>query len=251
MDRHQPTINSFRKFYRANQHVLLLNSCILNEVKPSFCLISDKVNNSTKLSPRERDSLEKRKLFNDFEKQNLKSNLLKNSYDSLANSWFSTLNSSTDFLKLTQKIVNNVKKSEHKSDSIRNRKLSELINESSPYYIKTKIINFTDVTIPDEIESLLELGPNNPIGGYVRNEGSDIYLGLDALFSKIKSTARNKNISELNIENLRCNITLTGQKLTKCTSKDTRIEKFLKFKKEHSDLIFINLIIVRARFKKS
>jgi hypothetical protein len=66
-----------------------------------------------------------------------------------------------------------------------------------------------------------------------------IYLGLDALFSKIKSTARNKNISELNIENLRCNITLTGQKLNNCTSKDTRIENFLKFEKEHSDLIFI------------
>ena len=181
------------------------------------------------MSPKERDSLENRKLFNEFEKQNSKTNILKNSYDFLLNSWFSSLNSQTDFLRFSRNIEKNVKKSEYNGDMIRNRKLTELINNSYPYYIKTKIINLTEIVIPEDIENLLSLGPNNLIGGYVRNEGSEIYLGLDALYYKVKSVARNNHINELNIENLRCNITLTGQKLTNCNRKDTRIEKFLKF----------------------
>jgi hypothetical protein len=239
MDQHQPTINSFRKYHRASQHVQFLNSCVLNEVLPNFCRISDKVNNLTQISPKEKDSLEKRKLFNELEKQTVKTNILKNTYETHKNFHFSNLNSPTAFLNLINNIENYVKKSEHKCDAIRERKLSELINDSSPYYIKTKIINLTEVTIPEEIESLLELGPNNPIGGYVRNEGSEIFLGLDSLYNKIKSVARKKHINELNIENIRCNISLTGQKLSVCNTKDARIEKFLKFKKEHSDLIFM------------
>ena len=86
---------------------------------------------------------------------------------------------------------------------------------------------------------MLSLGPNNPIGGYVRNEGSDIFLGLDAFFHKVKSVARTTYINELNIENMRCNITLTGQKLTHCNRKDTRVEKLLKFKSDNPELIFL------------
>ena len=239
MDQHQPTINSFRRYHRAKQNVDFLNSCILNEVIPNFCLISDKVNISTKMSPKERDSLEKRKLFAEFEKQSTKTNIYKNSYDFLLNSWFSSLNTPSDFLKFSHNIERRVKQSESKADTIRNRKLAELINKSSPYYIKTKIINLTNITIPEDIENLLSLGPNNPIGGYVRNEGSDIFLGLDALNYKVKSVARKNSINELNIENLRCHISLTGQKLMHCNHKDIRVEKFLKFKKENPDLLFL------------
>ena len=77
MDQHQPTINSFRRYYRAQQNVDFLNSCILNEVIPNFCRISNKVNNLMKTSPKERDSLEKRKLFAEFEKQSTKTDIYK------------------------------------------------------------------------------------------------------------------------------------------------------------------------------
>ena len=79
----QTTINSFRKYYRASQHVQFLNRCILSEVIPNFCRISDKVNNETQMSPRERDSFEKRKLFNELENQTSKTNVFKNHYDNL------------------------------------------------------------------------------------------------------------------------------------------------------------------------
>ena len=117
--------------------------------------------------------------------------------------------------------------------------MNKLISEKSPYYTKTKIINLTNIPVPREIEDLLELGPNNPIGGHVRHEGSETFLGLDSLFNKLKSEARKNGINELSIESLRCNITLTGFQLSNCNTKDARIEKFLKFKNEHEDLIFL------------
>ena len=142
-------------------------------------------------------------------------------------------------MSLIYNIETSVKKSEQKCDNIRNRKFTQLLNHNNTYYIKSKLINMTEITIPEDIKGLLELGPNNPIGGYVRNEGSDIFLGLDALFNKVKSVARKNNVDELNIETLRCNIMLTGRSLSLCTTKDTRIEKFLQFKSEHPDLIFM------------
>ena len=235
----QNTINSFRKYYRASQHVQFLNRCVLSEVMPYFCRISEKVNNLTQISSKERDSLEKRKLFNELEKQSSKTNLFKNHYENLKNYLFSNSNSNSEFLSLINNIETKVKRSELKCDTIRNNKFTELLRLNNPYYTKSKLINLTDITVPDEIQGLLELGPNNPIGGYVRNEGSEIFLGLDALFNKIKSAARKNNIDELNIESLRCNIMLTGRSLSICTTKDIRIEKFLQFKNEHAELIFM------------
>ena len=115
----------------------------------------------------------------------------------------------------------------------------KLILEKCSNYTKSKILNLTNINIPEEVQELLELGPNHSIGGYVRHEGSDIYLGLDSLFNKFKSEARKNGINELTIEKVRCNIMLTGSKLSTCNTKDAKIEKFLKFKRDNSDLIFL------------
>ena len=66
----------------------------------------------------------------------------------------------------------------------------KLILEKCSNYTKSKILNLTNINIPEEVQELLELGPNHSIGGNVRHEGSDIYLGLDSLFNKFKSEAR-------------------------------------------------------------
>ena len=54
----------------------------------------------------------------------------------------------------------------------------------------------TDIFIPLELQELLELGPTNSIGGYVQHEGSDIFVALNALHTKIKKDARKQNIDE-------------------------------------------------------
>jgi hypothetical protein len=51
--------------------------------------------------------------------------------------------------------------------------------------------------------------------------------------------ARKDSINELNIKNLRCHISLTGQKLTHCNRKDIRVEKLLKFKNDNPELLFL------------
>jgi hypothetical protein len=239
MDHHKNTIYSFRKYYRVSQHIQFLNACILNEVIPKFCQIPDKVNNSTKITPKERVSLEKRKLSKELENQTQKALFYKNAYEIQKDFVSTSLNSPTDLLDFISNIEKTVKISEAKSNTDRNKKLAQLISSNDPYYIKTKIINMTDVSLPTDVESLLELGPNNPIGGYVRHQGSETYLGLDSLFKKVKYVARKNGINELNIESLRCKITLTGQELSFCNTKDARVEKFLKFKNEHPNLIFL------------
>jgi hypothetical protein len=81
-------------------------------------------------------------------------------------------------------LVNNIEKSvensDYKQNLLRDQNLAKLILEKSPYYKKTLLINLTDIPVPAEIKSLLEFGPNNPIGGYVKNEGSETYLGLES-----------------------------------------------------------------------
>ena len=64
-------------------------------------------------------------------------------------------------------------------------------------------------------------------------------MSLDSLFKKVKTEARKNCIDEISIENLRFNILLTGQKISTCNTKDARVEKFLKFKAEHPELIFL------------
>jgi hypothetical protein len=218
-----------------------LNACISHEVIPTFCRICDKSSNQTQITPSEKNTLEKRKLNNELELQTQKLLAYKNTYIFQKNIISKNSSSPTHFSGLINDIENSVKRSENKFNITRDRKFVNLISKKNPYYTKTELINLTDISVPDEILSKLELGPNNPIGDYVRNEGSETYLGLDSLFYKIKSEARKNGITEICIEHLRCNITLTGQKLSNCNTKDARIEEFLKFKNENPELIFFKV----------
>ena len=191
------------------------------------------------MSPQETASLEKRKLHHELEAQCLRADILKNNYENNLRILSLSSNSPTHFSNQINSIESFVKKSEQNYLFKRNLKLSKLITEKSLNYTKTKILNLTNIIIPNEIQELLELGPNHSIGGYVRHEGSEIFLGLDSLFNKFKSEARKNGINELTIEKVRCNIMLTGSKLSICNTKDTKIEKFLKFKRDNSDLIFL------------
>ena len=101
------------------------------------------------------------------------------------------------------------------------------------------MIHLTDIFIPLEIQQLLEFGPTNSIGGYVQNEGSEIYVALNTLQTKIKKNAREHNIDEFSIQDLRCSIMRTGRKLSFCNTQDTRVQKFLSVKREHSDILFL------------
>jgi hypothetical protein len=55
----------------------------------------------------------------------------------------------------------------------------------------------------------------------------------------MKKNAREQNIDEFSIEDLRCSIMRTGRKLSFCNTQDTRVEKFLSFKREHSNILFV------------
>ena len=127
-------------------------------------------------STNERNTLERRKLKNTLEQHTQKALAYKNTYTFQKTFLSKNSNSPTDYLNLINDIEKLVKNSERKSDMSRNQKLAKLISEKTPYYTKSKFINLTDVQVPAEIEALLELGPNNLIGGYVRNEGSESFL---------------------------------------------------------------------------
>ena len=183
MDQFHSTLNAFRKFYRTEQHLHFLNNCILHEITPLFCRIPDRVNSQTLLSPTEKLNLENRKLHNELEIQNQQALIFKNQYNFHKNLIFKNIDCPANFSGLIKNLENRVKNSEKKKDLKRDRKLTKLISEKLPYYTKTQIINLTNISIPPEIKNLLESGPNNPIGGHVRHEGSETFLGLDTLAS--------------------------------------------------------------------
>ena len=163
-----------------------------------------------------------------------------NIYTQSKNSLSASFPSDTEFSAKVKSIKNLVIKREKKEDAIRNSKLSKLIHEKSTFnYTKVKLINLTDIFIPLELQELLELGPTNSKGGYVQHEGSDIFFALNALHTKIKKDAREQNNDEFSIEDLRCSIMRTGRKLSFCNTQDTRVKKFLSFKREHPDILFM------------
>ena len=209
----QPTINSFRKMYRVERHVEFLTACTSNQVIPKFCKITENVNNTVQMSPREKLQFENRKLSNKLNKKITLHNHLKNIYTQSKNSLSASFTSDTEFSAKVKSIKNLLIKGEKKEDAIRNSKLLKLIHEKSTFnYTKVKLINLTDIFIPLELQELLELGPTNSIGGYVQHEGSDIFFALNALHTEIKKDAREQNNDEFSIEDLRCFIMRTGRK---------------------------------------
>ena len=235
----QPTIHSFRKLHKASRHIEFLNACITNGIIPKFCEIGDKVNSSIQLSPRERNNLEKRKLSNELENQIKTFNFHKTEYSKMKNLLSASYVSHIEFLSKIDALESYVMKCEKKNDIIRNQKLHKLIRVKSYNYTKTELINLTDTLIPLDIQNLLELGPNNAIGGYVRNEGSEIYVALNGLHEKVRNVARKLNIDEFSIEDLRCTTMRTGRKLSFCNTQDTRVEKFLTFKRDNPEILFM------------
>ena len=59
------------------------------------------------------------------------------------------------------------------------------------------------------------------------------------MHEKMKNGARKFNIYEFSIEDLRCTTMRTGRKLSFCNTQDTKVEKFLTFKRDNPEILFI------------
>ena len=83
------------------------------------------------------------------------------------------------------------------------------------------------------------MGKNFCVGGSAR--GSNNYVEIQNIFTKFRDYCRSLNISESIIENVRCHSVLITQDLECCKTYDKRIGSLLKFLRENSNIVIINV----------
>ena len=83
------------------------------------------------------------------------------------------------------------------------------------------------------------MGKNFCVGGSAR--GSNNYVEIQNIFTKFRDYCRSLNISESIIENVRCHSVLITQDLECCKTYDKRILSLLKFSRENSNKVIINV----------
>ena len=132
-----------------------------------------------------------------------------------------------------------MKRAESKVDRTRQSKLKKLLsqrNDSEKQYSTIEILNFTDKVIPKKVRSLLELGKKNGLGG--RPNEAKTFVALDDLFSRFKTVARETGLKETTIATVGAHTTLCGHAINHCYTSDSRVQAFLNFKRENSDVLF-------------
>ena len=91
--------------------------------------------------------------------------------------------------------------------------------------------------MPPEVISLLKLGNEHSIGDFIKEDSSDIYLELNKLWETFLPESRKLGVSEIDIQNIKSYIHLCGNDLTNCSTKDSKVSAFFKFKKEFSEIV--------------
>ena len=147
------------------------------------------------------------------ELQNQKINLLnaENSFNQICLNLKSTCRTLYEFENHLNFIKSHVVKNEKFDDNKRYKKLDRLVSEAKRDYNRAKIHNFTTLTIPHDIKSILEMGKNYCVGGSAR--GSNNYVEIQSIFLKFRDYCRSLNINETIIENVRCHSVLIAQDL--------------------------------------
>ena len=129
-----------------------------------------------------------------------------------------------------------VVKSEKNRDDIRSKKLEKVLNSSQGEFPvnKLKIINLTDHEIPQNIQDFLQFGRKTAIGG--SQPEHEIFIEINDLFEKFLKQADFENISETEIQAVKCHSFIAVQNIKNSYTVDPRVKEFLDFKKLNKSL---------------
>ena len=131
--------------------------------------------------------------------------------------------------------------SENFRDKNRAKKLEKLLNSDQNKFPENtvEIINLIPYEIPKNIQEFLKHGRNAAIGGFQSED--QIFLEINDLFEKYQARAKADNISDKEIQEIKCHSFITFQNIKNSFTVDPRVKAFLDFKKINDSLfIFVD-----------
>ena len=213
-----------RKLHRIREHIFFLNKCTQHEILPNFTNLSHST--IEKLQLKKPQIMNHRyKIFNNaLENQNNKLNhntlLLNNLYHQIYT--FNPHNANRIISIIKSRIIN----SEFRDDKNRQIKLNKRIQAKSNHFEPPKITihNFTDITLPKEIEKILEKGIHGPVGGYSNKKM--ILAKFEETWKIWYSEAQKSKLDIFQINHVKSELFLAFEQLKNCSTKnDSQILK--------------------------
>ena len=117
------------------------------------------------------------------------------------------------FENLEIKIMGKVVSLENFRDKNRDKKLAKLLNSDQNKFPENtvEINNLTPYEIPKNIQEFLKHGRNAAIGGFQSED--QIFLEINDLFEKYQARAKADNISDKEIQEIKCHSFITFQNI--------------------------------------
>ena len=236
-------INTFYKLisvHRTEESLKFLQKCDDENLTPKF--LEDALKNVQQLGlkPAELFRMKKRKLL---EEKHKKLEILKNvkfEFESLSNQIQKFLPDNYIHRQFINFLKNLAKKSELKSDMIRDQKLRRLSYDKKTDYNRIQVHNRTNVTIPREIIEILELGKNRGVGSDTDLSPS-VFTELDKLFEVFEKEARKNEIKEIDIAGIKANSILNGINIANSKTYDPRIKTLKFFLRDNPELVLLSV----------
>ena len=226
----------WRKVYRGKRHLNFTEICLKEGLRPNFCRIKDEFIRTKRLTTEEVKKIESRSISNAIKKHRFE--IFSHESEFLKHAKTLRLNFScqTSFENAIRKVKNEVFRTEMAEDIKKNRKLTRLKQSrtTSNFTVSNtvQIHNYSSYEIPEDVLTLLQLGPNLGVGGSDLS-GSKVFTEMDKMFYSFKLKARELGVSEESIAIINAHSTLVGHDLKMATTYDSRVQKLRKFLKEN------------------
>ena len=213
-------LNATTKLHRARESLSFIEKCQRNSLLPNFTKLSPKVISQTQLTPNQVKGIRLKKLNQamDFQVNRIDFNQKR------IDCTLKTI--STHFLSLreTRKLKTDVKylvlKNEQKNDERRVRVFRKLLGVKKQEEARIEIFNFTDTTIPFEVQQALENGIDRAVGGQPDEYG--LLTSFECLYRHWSAYAEKLEISPLDIWKTGNKISVDFDRLTRCYSEMSR-----------------------------
>ena len=226
------------KIHKANGCLKFLNECKSENILPKFTEIPDTVLKYVNWSPS--TIIQKRKEKIDIEIVNQLERLHKNKLK-----FSNFLNNDCSHFSKTQKrnlefsCIDFVKKIEYRTDRRRDLKLEKLRLTKQPNFEVIKVINFTKVNIPHEINEILKFGSETAVGGTPND--FKILKEMEKLLCKWETYAISKKTCPIKILETKGDLIHNFKQLRKCYSPNDNSKKLTKFLDSHPDILIVKV----------
>ena len=224
------------KIHQSRENLKFLNTCKMEGLEPKFTHFTKSTLKDVNWSRHTIHQKRMEKISHEITSQN---DRLKYNTDK----FYNFLNLNFNYLSKTKmrNIMFSVKKivenSQTKNDLKRAQKLENLRFKKNPNYETIKILNFSEVNIPQNIIKILQYGTEKPVGGTPNS--FQLMKEMEKLLKVWTKYARECGVSPMEIFTLKGDLIHSFKLLTKCFPGNNDAKVLKEFLNQNSDIVLV------------